>query len=221
MLCVGAVALGCFISLDRPSGTGPRDGAVLHGTLAGLAFIAAAMLRPAMVHTEDFVLITGIVAMHMAPLVMKLARRGLRAAGHTAAVPADMVTVASALWAGAALTTGSVQAMVFVLLFAALGAMLKGRVAGCDSDVVQAPSRRVELHNTMAMLVEKLNGAHSVLREEEVMAPVLRMPLRLIESQPQIEPAPVTARRRDARVSTRTMPRRVVPAPRGQMLARA
>lgn len=224
--CVGAVALGCFISLDRPSGTGPRDGAVLHGALAAVAFAAAALLRPDTIRIEDFVVIAGIAALLASHVIFKT----LSGAMQDAEVPADRLTLVFSAWTGAVIATGDTRALVFVLLVGALSATLKARPAHETEQTQQAamPSRRVELYNTMSVLIEKLNGAQTDLREEEmVVAPMVRTPRHLNAVEGQLQTALVAMRRRESRVDTRIMPRRVVqplrqPAARGQgKLARA
>ncbi|MDB5533813.1 MAG: hypothetical protein JWO28_2128 [Hyphomicrobiales bacterium] len=174
----GAIALGCFISLDRQSYSGARDGAAIHGTLAAFAFLMAFAIKPNTVSADDFLLVTGVAALIVARAVLVSLQRFADQVGHKGALQGDMVTLAATAWTGAALASGSAKAVVFVLLVGAIAASLKARPQEQVADEIRqarqvalgeaawghvAP-RQVALRNSVIHMVDKLNRVSTEIR---------------------------------------------------------
>lgn len=195
----GAIALGCFISLDRRSYAGARDGAVVHGALAALTFLLAFAVTPDAVATDDFMLIAGIGALVVAKTVLVLLQRFAGQAGYQGALQSDMVTLGTAAWTGSALASGSAKAVVFVLLVGAIAATLKARpqddvademrqarqVSLGDAAWSHVAPRQVALRNSVIHMVDKLNRISADIRiDAEVRAPGLRLlSARMLETE--------------------------------------
>ncbi|MDF2115548.1 hypothetical protein PY365_08210 [Roseiarcaceae bacterium H3SJ34-1] len=208
----GAIALGCFISLDRQSYAGARDGAVIHGTLAAFAFLIAFAIKPVIVYADDFLLVASIGALVAARIVLVSLQRFAERVGHKGALQGDMVTLGTTAWTGAALASGSAKAVVFVLLVGAIAATLKARppeqqeqaaemrqarqVALGEAAWGRAAPRQVALRNSVIHMVDKLNRVSTEIRiDAEVCVSSLRlMSARMLEAERRF--LPVSARQR-------------------------
>ena len=209
----GAIALGGFISLDRQSYSGARDGALIHGALAAFAFLLAFAVKPDAVAIDDFLLIAGVCALLAAKAVLISLRRFAERVGRMGALQGDMVTLGTAAWTGAALASGSAKGVVFVLLVGAIAATLKARpqdeaaaemrqarqvALGEAAWGYQAP-RQVALRNSVIHMVDKLNRVSTEIRiNAEVHAPGLRLlSARMLEAERRGMPAMARQRGRD------------------------
>jgi hypothetical protein len=210
-----AIALGCFISLDRQSYSGARDGAVIHGTLAAFAFLIAFAVKPDAVSPDDFLLVAGVGALVVARTVLVSLQRFADGVGHKGALQGDMVTLGTAAWTGTALASGSAQAVVFVLLVGAIAATLKARPQEQQEQVAQmrqarqvalgeaawghvAP-RQVALRNSVIHMVDKLNRVTTEIRiDAEVRVSGLRLlSARMLEAERRAASTAVRQRGRD------------------------
>jgi hypothetical protein len=223
----GAIALGCFISLDRQSYSGARDGAVIHGALAAFAFLIAFAVKPLIVHVDDLLLVAGIGALAIARTVLISLQRFADRVGHKGALQGDMVTLATTAWTGAALASGSAKAVVFVLLVGAIAATLKARPQEQVADVRQSRQvalgeaawahtapRQVVLRNSVLHMVDKLNRVSTDIRiDTEMQVSSLRLlSARMLEAERRSMSMAVRQRGRDGfdpRVIQR-VPRKVV-----------